>query len=70
MKCQDWEDFVDAYLDNELDAVSAIRFQAHLDECMACQEALGSREDCRVCSAAGGCGSSLRPNCDSTWSAC
>jgi len=44
MKCQDWEDFVDAYLDNELDAVSAIRFQAHLDECMACQEALGSRE--------------------------
>ena len=44
MRCQDWEDFVDAYLDNELDAVSAIQFQAHLDECRACQEALGSRE--------------------------
>ena len=44
MRCHDWEDFVDAYLDNELDAGSAIRFQAHLDECMACQEILGSRE--------------------------
>lgn len=44
MRCQDWEDFVDAYLDNELDAVSAIQFQAHLGECMVCQEAVGSRE--------------------------
>ena len=44
MSCHDWKDFVDAYLDNELDAGSAIRFQAHLDECMACQEILGSRD--------------------------
>lgn len=44
MNCQDCRDFLDAYLDNELDAASAIRVQQHLHECRECQEALRSRQ--------------------------
>ena len=44
MNCQDCRDFVDAYLDNELDAASAIRVQQHLHECRECRDALGSRQ--------------------------
>ena len=44
MNCQDCRDFVDAYLDNELDATSTIRFQQHLRECTGCRDAFGSRQ--------------------------
>jgi anti-sigma factor RsiW len=44
MNCQDCRDFVDAYLDSELDAVSAIRVRQHLHECRVCRDALGSRQ--------------------------
>ena len=44
MNCQDCRDFLDAYLDNELDAATAIRIQQHLHECPECQEALRSRQ--------------------------
>ena len=44
MSCQDCPDFADAYLDKELDAASAIRFQQHLRECRECQDAFGSRQ--------------------------
>jgi anti-sigma factor RsiW len=44
VNCQDCRDFVDAYVDNELDAASAIRHQQHLHECRACRDALGSRQ--------------------------
>ena len=44
MNCQDCRDFVDAYLDNELDATSTIRFQQHLRKCAGCRDAFGSRQ--------------------------
>ena len=44
MNCQDCSEFLDAYLDNELDAATAIRIRQHLQECPECQEALKSRQ--------------------------
>jgi anti-sigma factor RsiW len=44
MSCHDCPGITDAYLDNELDAASAIRFQQHLRECRECQDAFGSRQ--------------------------
>ena len=44
MNCQDCRDFLDPYLDNELDATSTIRFQQHLRECGKCRDAFGSRQ--------------------------
>jgi anti-sigma factor RsiW len=44
MNCQECGDFLDAYLDNELDAATAIRIRQHLQECRECQEALKSRQ--------------------------
>jgi anti-sigma factor RsiW len=44
MNCQDCRDFVDAYLDNELDAAGAIPVQQHLHKCWECRDAIGSRQ--------------------------
>ena len=44
MNCRNCRDFLDAYLDSELDAASFIRVQLHLHGCRACQKALGSRQ--------------------------
>ena len=43
MNCQECRDFLDAYLDNELDAATSIHVQQHLRGCLECQEALKSR---------------------------
>jgi len=43
MNCEDCRDFLDAYLDNELDVASVIRFQQHLHECGECRDAFGAR---------------------------
>jgi anti-sigma factor RsiW len=42
MNCQDCHAFLDAYLDNELDAAGALAIQQHLQECPECQTALES----------------------------
>lgn len=37
MSCQEVRDFADAYVDSELDAVTAMRFERHLTECHSCR---------------------------------
>src|ERR1700722_2269799 len=44
MNCQECYDYVDAYIDNELDIASAILVKQHLRECLGCQQFLQSRK--------------------------
>jgi anti-sigma factor RsiW len=48
MKCEACQDFIDAYVDNELDAAAVIVVQRHLRECPACRELLESRKSLRA----------------------
>ena len=44
MNCQECYDYVDAYIDNELDIASTILVKQHLRECLGCQQFLQSRK--------------------------
>jgi anti-sigma factor RsiW len=44
MNCQECHDYVDAYLDNELDIASTILVKQHLHQCLGCQQFLHSRK--------------------------
>jgi len=42
MNCQECHDFIDPYIDNELDVASAILVKQHLRDCSQCQQLLES----------------------------
>jgi anti-sigma factor RsiW len=44
MNCQECYDYVDAYLDNELDVAATILVKQHLRDCSRCQQLLESRK--------------------------
>jgi anti-sigma factor RsiW len=44
MTCQDCHDFIDAYLDNELDVSTAVHLRQHMHGCSHCRELLESRK--------------------------
>ena len=44
MNCRECHDFIDAYIDNELDVATAILVKQHLRDCSQCQQLLESRE--------------------------
>jgi anti-sigma factor RsiW len=44
MTCEDCHDFIDAYLDNELDVSTAVHVSQHMRDCSHCQELLESRK--------------------------
>ena len=44
MTCQEYHDFIDPYIDNELDVATAILVKLHLRECSLCQQLLESRK--------------------------
>jgi anti-sigma factor RsiW len=44
MTCEDCHDFIDAYLDNELDVSTAVHVRQHMRDCSHCQELLESRK--------------------------
>jgi anti-sigma factor RsiW len=44
MNCRECHDFIDAYLDNELDVATAILVEQHLRDCSQCQQLLESRK--------------------------
>ena len=44
MTCQDCGDFIDAYLDNELDVSAAIHVRQHVRDCSHCRQLLESRK--------------------------
>ena len=44
MNCQECHDYIDAYIDNELDISSTILVKQHLRECLDCQQLLESRK--------------------------
>jgi anti-sigma factor RsiW len=44
MNCRECHDFIDAYLDNELDVATAILVKQHLRDCPQCQQLLESRK--------------------------
>jgi anti-sigma factor RsiW len=48
MNCQECHDFIDPYIDNELDIAAAIPFQQHLRDCSLCQQLLESRQALRA----------------------
>jgi anti-sigma factor RsiW len=37
MSCHEMREFLDAYMDRELDVVTAVEFERHLEECSACR---------------------------------
>jgi anti-sigma factor RsiW len=43
MNCQECEDYIDAYIDNELDVAATILVKQHLRECSRCQQLLEAR---------------------------
>jgi len=47
MNCQECSDYIDAYIDNELDVATAILVKQHLGECADCQPLLEAREAVR-----------------------
>ena len=47
MNCQECHDFIDAYIDNELDVAAAILVKQHLRDCSQCQPLLESRKALR-----------------------
>jgi anti-sigma factor RsiW len=44
MNCQECHDFIDPYIDNELDVATAILVKQHLHDCSPCQQLLESRK--------------------------
>jgi len=44
MNCQECHDYIDAYIDNELDISSTILVKQHLRDCLDCQRLLESRK--------------------------
>ena len=48
MNCQECHDFIDPYIDNELDVATAILVKQHLRDCSQCQPLLESRKALRV----------------------
>ena len=44
MNCRECHDFIDAYIDNELDVATAILVKQHLRDCSQCQQLLESRK--------------------------
>ena len=48
MNCQECHDFIDAYLDNELDVASAIAVKQHIRGCSQCEPLLESRKALRT----------------------
>jgi anti-sigma factor RsiW len=44
MNCRECHDFIDAYIDNELDVATAILVKQHLRDCLQCQQLLESRK--------------------------
>jgi anti-sigma factor RsiW len=47
MTCQECHDFIDAYIDNELDVAASILVKQHLRDCAQCQPLLESRKALR-----------------------
>jgi len=47
MTCQECHDFIDAYIDNELDVAASILVKQHLRDCTQCQPLLESRKALR-----------------------
>ena len=48
MNCQECHDFIDPYIDNELDVAAAILVKQHLRDCPQCQPLLESRKALRA----------------------
>jgi anti-sigma factor RsiW len=48
MNCQECHDFIDPYIDNELDVAAAILVRQHLRDCSQCQPLLESRKALRA----------------------
>jgi anti-sigma factor RsiW len=44
MNCQECHDYIDAYVDNELDVAATILVKQHLRDCFGCQQLLESRK--------------------------
>jgi anti-sigma factor RsiW len=44
MNCQECHDYIDAYIDNELDIASTILVKQHLRDCFGCQQLLETRK--------------------------
>jgi anti-sigma factor RsiW len=44
MKCQECYDYIDAYIDNELDIAATILVKQHLRDCFRCQQLLEARK--------------------------
>jgi anti-sigma factor RsiW len=44
MNCQECHDYIDAYLDSELDVATTILVKQHLRDCLGCQRLLESRQ--------------------------
>ena len=44
MNCQECYDYIDAYIDNELDVAATILVKQHLRHCVTCQQLLESRK--------------------------
>ena len=48
MNCQECHDFIDPYIDNELDVAAAILVKQHLRDCSQCRQLLESRKALRA----------------------
>ena len=44
MNCHECHDYIDAYIDNELDAAATIVVKQHLRDCSRCQQLLEARK--------------------------
>ena len=44
MNCEECEDYIDAYIDNELDVAATILVKQHLRDCARCQQLLEARK--------------------------
>ena len=44
MNCQEFYDYVDAYVDNELDVAATILVKQHLRDCPECRQLLEARK--------------------------
>ncbi|HEY0790202.1 MAG TPA: anti-sigma factor [Chthoniobacterales bacterium] len=48
MKCEECQDFIDAYVDNELDTAAVIPIRRHLRDCPKCRQLLEARKGLRT----------------------
>jgi anti-sigma factor RsiW len=48
MNCQECEDYIDAYIDNELDVAATILVKQHLRHCLRCRQLLETRTTVRA----------------------